>query len=89
MAYPGAWTANLATPEEKAAFESLLGINNKVLDRLQEICYNMINELENKSSDFDNPNWALRQANFVGQKKSLERVVALCKNSQGAETPTP
>lgn len=86
MAYPGNWAANLATPEEKEAFNQLLGVNNKVLDRLREICYNMINELEDLSSDFDNPNWAVRQASFVGQKKSLQKIIKLCTNSQDATT---
>jgi len=86
MAYPGNWSANLSTPEEKAAFEQLIGVNNKVLDRLKEICYNMINELEDSSSDFDNPNWALRQASNVGKKSSLEKVIKLCTNSQDATT---
>ena len=74
------WTANLSTPEEEAAFEQLLGINNKVLDRLTEICYNMLNELEDKSSDFDMPNWPYHQAYVVGRRKSLEQIIKLCKS---------
>jgi hypothetical protein len=73
------WTSNLTNPEDKANFEQLLGINNKVLDRLTEICYNMLNELEDKSSDFDRPNWHLHQAFLVGQRMSLEKVIKLCK----------
>jgi hypothetical protein len=71
------WSAGL-TGEEKKNFEDLLGINNKVLDRLSTICYNMLNELEDKSSDFDNPNWALRQANLVGQRAALDKIIHLC-----------
>lgn len=77
MKYPSLWSAGL-TGENKQNFEDLLGINNKVLDRLTTMCYNMINELEAVSSDFDTPNWALRQANLVGQRKALEKVILLC-----------
>jgi hypothetical protein len=81
MKYSGRWTAGL-TAENKTNFENLLGVNNKVLDRLTEICYNMINELEDKSSDFDNPNWALRQASLVGSRTALEKIVQLCTPSK-------
>lgn len=77
MKYTGKWSAGL-TGQEKTDFENLLGINNKVLDRLSTICYNMINELENTSSDFDTPNWSLRQANIVGQRAALEKIIQLC-----------
>jgi len=77
MKYSGRWTAGLEG-EAKTNFEELLGVNNKVLDRLLTICYNMGNELEDLSSDFDNPNWALRQANLVGQRTILEKIIKLC-----------
>lgn len=77
MKYNGRWSAGLQG-DQKKNFEELLGINNKVLDRLAEICYNMINELEDKSSDFDNPNWALRQANTVGRRAALKDIISLC-----------
>lgn len=77
MRYPSRWSAGLEG-EDKTQFENLLEINNKVLDRLSTMCYNMINELEEKSSDFDTPNWALRQANLVGQRAALEKIVKLC-----------
>lgn len=77
MKYSGRWTANLQR-EEKARFEQLLGINNKVLDRLVEMCYNMSKESENISNDFDSPNWALRQANSIGYRRALAQVIELC-----------
>jgi uncharacterized membrane protein YccC len=81
MRYPTRWVSNLEG-ETRRNFEGLLENNNKVLDRLVEICYNMINELEAMSSDFDTPNWALRQADLVGQRRSLQKVIQLC-------TPAP
>lgn len=78
MKYAGRWTAGLQG-EEKKQFEELLGVNNKILDRLYDICYNTFVELEDKSSDFDSPNWALRQANLVGQRAAYKKVMQLCK----------
>lgn len=77
MRYSGKWTAGLEG-EAKQNFEEMLGVNNKVLDRLLTICYNMSNELEDLSSDFDTPNWALRQANLVGQRAILDKIIKLC-----------
>jgi hypothetical protein len=77
MKYSGRWTAGM-TAEPKTQFENLLNVNNKVLDRLREICYNMDKELEDLSSDFDTPNWALRQANLVGQRDALRKIITLC-----------
>lgn len=81
MRYPGQWTAGLKA-EEKKLFEELLGTNNKVLDRLSEICYNMVRESENLSNDYDSPNWALRQADSVGYKRALSRIIKLCAQKQ-------
>jgi hypothetical protein len=77
LRYTTRWSAGLQG-EEKKNFEDLLGINNKVLDRLSTICYNILNELEDKSSDFETPNWALRQAHLVGQRVALEKIIQLC-----------
>jgi hypothetical protein len=81
MKYVSRWTAGMGL-EETQRFEELLGVNNKVLDRLVTICYNMLNELEKESNDFNSPNWAMRQANLVGQKAALSKIITLC-------TPTP
>jgi hypothetical protein len=81
MRYNGRWSAGL-NGEAKQNFENLLAVNNKVLDRLVEICYNMLDELEDKSSDFDTPNWALRQANLIGQAEALKKIIALCKPAE-------
>jgi hypothetical protein len=77
MKYNLRWTAGME-PEEEAQFAELLGVNNKVLDRLSTICYNMLNELEDKSSDFDNPNCALRQSSLVGKQNVLKKIISLC-----------
>lgn len=77
MQYPDQWTAGLSD-QDKRLFEELLGINNKVLDRLAQICYNILTESENSANDYDNPNWALRQADLIGRRKVLNRIIKLC-----------
>jgi len=81
MKYSKQWTANLSS-DDKKFFEEMLGVNNKVLDRLVKICYNMLSESEKTSDDYTNPNWALRQADLVGYRRGLQRVIKLC-------TPSP
>lgn len=75
------WTNGL--DEEKAAvLKELMSDDNLILDRLRELCYNMLNELEVQASNFDNPNWAFRQAGLIGEKKALRRIIALCTPSK-------
>jgi hypothetical protein len=73
----GRWTANLP-PAEKQVFEDLLGVNNKVLDRLVEICYNMVKSSEDSDTDFENPNWAYKQAHWLGYRKAMKQIIMLC-----------
>lgn len=75
--YDKRWTAGLSEPE-KMILTGLLQNNNKVLDKLKEICYNMSKSTEVDSSDFDNPNWALRQADRVGYRRALKHIIMLC-----------
>jgi hypothetical protein len=76
MKYSGQWTAGLSA-DEKKLFEELLETQHKVLDRLIEMCYNMLNESEKSNSDYDSPNWALRTADAVGYRRALEKVISL------------
>jgi hypothetical protein len=78
MKYSGRWTAGL-NDQEKKNFEDLLGVNNKVLDRLAEICYNMLNSSEIDSDDYGDASWAYKQADKVGFRRALKQVMTLCK----------
>lgn len=75
--YSGKWTAGLKA-EEKQLMQDLLANNNKVLDKLSEICYNSIRDTESVSSNYDNPNWALRQADLIGYRRAMENIIKLC-----------
>lgn len=71
------WISGL-NERERRNIEDLLGSNNLVLDKLIEICYNMIKSTELDSSDYDNPNWALRQADRVGYRRAVKQLIMLC-----------
>lgn len=77
MNYSGRWTAGLK-PEDQKKFEFLLQNDNKVLDRLLEICYNMVKESEDSTSDYTNPNWAYKTADSIGYRRALQKVIDLC-----------
>lgn len=77
MKYDRRWSAGL-TGEEKKNFEDLLGVNNKVLDKLVELCYNMVKNSDVDASDYDSPNWAYHQADKVGYRRALRQIILLC-----------
>lgn len=77
MSYSANWTAHLL-PEDRENFEKSLANSKIVLDRLNEICYNMSIEAENRlKNNFDNPNWALKAADSVGFQRALQRIMNL------------
>lgn len=86
--YSGHWTAGLE-PAEKKNFEDYLGNSQKLLDKLHEICYNMVLEAESGNSDYTNPNWAYKTADSVGYRRALKNIMTLCKpatNREGQRT---
>lgn len=85
MKYDRRWSADLKG-DEKKNFEDLLGVNNKVLDRLVEICYNMVKNSEVDTSDYDSPNWAYKQADKVGYRRALRQIIMLCTSQNNKET---
>lgn len=87
MKYSGRWSKGLEG-EEKVRFEELLSVNNKVLDRLSEICYNMVKDSETNQSDYDCPNWALKHADRIGYRRALKEIISLCSNKPEATTST-
>lgn len=76
-----AWTYGMNN-EEKKEFESLLSshIGNRVLKRLKEVCQEKMNaneRAENSLTQYDNPNWANKQAHFNGQRQALVLIQGL------------
>lgn len=59
------WTKNLKTDEDRKRFETFLRNSKSILERLETIIdekeQSLINR-ENSYSDFEDPNWAYKQA---------------------------
>ncbi len=70
---------------KKTALQQILSEDNLILDRLKELCYNTLNELETQQMDFKTPEWAYRQAALLGERKALKRVIALCTDAKASD----
>lgn len=71
------WFGNLKG-EEKENFKKSLLQSKKVLDKLQEICYNMyIDKRRVEFSDYESPSWAYRQAHTNGYSEAMNDVFKL------------
>lgn len=65
------WTSHLKTEEEKEKFtKNILG-SRITFERLNAILDEMDKGEDVKSSDYDNPNWAYRQADINGFRRCL------------------
>lgn len=65
------WTSHLKTQEEKDKFiKNVLG-SRTTFNRLNDILDEMEKGEDIVASDYDNPNWAYRQADINGFKRCL------------------
>lgn len=70
--------ADLKTDEEKRRFKELWDGSRVVLDKLKKICYNRYkekDELKSSLTDYDNPNWAYRQADLNGYFRAYKEII--------------
>jgi hypothetical protein len=79
MKYSNRWIAGV-NERDRRIIEEMLSVDNKILDRLNEICYNMVKSSETGDTDFENPNWAFKQAHWLGYRKAVRDIMTLCKN---------
>jgi hypothetical protein len=71
------WYNNLPKDEQES-FKKIVGQSEKTLDRLREICYNIVKNGERISvSDYDNPSWAYKQADRNGYLRAYEELIRL------------
>lgn len=77
-----AWFQHLKTKEEQEAFKSSVNGSKRVLDRLDVICKQMDSEALALSNDYDNPNWAYRQADVNGYRRALREIHKLINLDQ-------
>jgi len=74
---PLVWFQGISDPEKKQDFENSLRNSTIALDRLYTIMDMYLDELEDKEMNeihFADPEWAVRQAFYLGQKKTLRKI---------------
>jgi len=74
---PMVWTQHLKDEEAKENFRQVLVNNGLVLDRFLDILKNMeddISQKEIKEEHFEKPEFAVRQAYYLGRKAALKNV---------------
>ena len=72
------WLAGLKTEKDREEIKEILKNSTFALDKLSKICYNIrIEKIKTKSSDFDDPNWALKRAYLDGQISQLDELISL------------
>lgn len=69
------WFSHLKSKEEQEEFKKLVLGSGKVLDRMREICYNVIQNRELPPESYlDEPNWAFRQADRNGYLRAYREI---------------
>lgn len=74
------WYSHLKNKQEQDEFKKYIINSGKVLDRIHDLCYNMIKDSENVSStDYDSPSWAFKQADRNGYLRAYQEMIDLVK----------
>lgn len=79
--YPSTWFQGLSA-EDKDHLIKQLG-NSFLKDRLVSIIQDQLRSLKSKSSDYDNPSWAFKQADQNGQERAFNYLLRLFNPDQG------
>lgn len=78
---PIIWTQHLKE-EDKETFRQVLLSSSIVVDRFLDILHQMEEDLSRKEiseEHFNNPEWAVREAYYLGQKAQLKKINDLFK----------
>ena len=68
---------------EKDKVDQLVGQSHSVLELVDEVLNKMAKDVEhlaNSENLYDNPNWAHRQADLIGQKRTINKIKSLTKH---------
>ena len=72
------WVQHLQSPEERKKFRDSVHNSKFVLDRLKEICYNILEESEKSShNDYSKPSWPYYQADRLGYVRGIKEIIQL------------
>ena len=79
------WSSHKKNEKEQKEFESLVRNSTQVLGRMNDLIQEKIDTLNKEKIDdgFENPNWALKQANLLGQIKACLELQKLTKFTKG------
>lgn len=78
MALQTVWFQHLKPGEDQENFKKNVLSSQKVLDRLREICYNIIQEDEKvRVADYASPSWSHEQAHRNGKREALENLIKI------------
>jgi len=78
------WTKDLKLDEDKERFKESLVQSKHVFKVLNQIIDNFIEQNDKdrlKKDVYSRPNWALEQADLVGETRAYKKVLELLKNS--------
>ena len=80
MGLSAKWFQHLRKEETKQSREETVRAGSTVLDLLTQTIEGEILALEkSRTSDYDNPNWAYKQAHLNGQIQTLRNLLTLTK----------
>lgn len=72
------WYQHLSNPEDRKKFRESVENSKFVLDRLKEICYNIIEDKEKSTSaDYSKPSWPFYQADKLGYVRAIKEIIDL------------
>jgi len=82
------WFKGAKTPEEREEIRNLVFSNEKVLDKLSEMLYNMQESKEvTVLDDYDTPSWSHKQAHLNGEKAMLRRIIDIVTIKERDDQP--
>lgn len=74
------WTKNLSDKKDKQEFEQIVRNSITVLNRLREIIIEYdtaLTKSELNRENYDSPSWSHKQADAIGERRGLRRILNL------------
>lgn len=80
----------IQTPNQRKEVQKLLVDNQKLVDKLREICYNTIERCEfPQRADYKDPSWSHEMADKIGYRRALSELVELLSLTEDAPKRKP
>lgn len=82
------WLKGAKTPQEREEIRNLLLGEQKVLDKLREILYNMqVSKDGSVLHDYDTPSWSHKQAHLNGENAMLKKIIDIVTITERDDPP--